>query len=210
MKKTALAIIVCSLAFGCSQYKVRTELSDPAAIKSFASAGVIFRMPGSNQFTHSEMENNFEAWIAPSAKKKNVVVVKNVDVSIGIIESDLDRFYQLSDKNTYQKYKSIGVITLFLRNNEQAIKKIFADNQLDSLLIYEVEAGSSSTMQIMTFNSNVVVVDSQMKICFMDHQKNTYDINEWYPDTIKKHLMDKISDRLMQFLVRNDYVEIKK
>ena len=102
------------------------------------------------------------------------------------------------------------MITLFLRNNEQAIKKIFADNQLDSLLIYEVEAGSSSTMQIMTFNSNVVVVDSQMKICFMDHQKNTYDINEWYPDTIKKHLIDKISDRLMQFLVRNDFVEIKK
>ncbi|HOO71257.1 MAG TPA: hypothetical protein PK926_05805 [Spirochaetota bacterium] len=154
------------------------------------------------------MEKNLDAWLSSCVKNKEVVILRDVDDPVDVVESDLDRFYQLSSKNSFMKYKTVGVITLYLRNNEESIKKILSDNQLDSLLIYEIDAGYSETMQFINFNSSVVIIDSQLRICFLDYQNKSFDIVEWDPDIIKKHLMDKMNDRLLQLLADYNFIKM--
>ncbi len=208
MKKVLFAFSVILLIVQCSTYNVKKEISDSSAIKSFQKTGIVFRIPSTNEIQHAQMEKNLDAWLSSCVKNKEVVILRDVDDPVDVVESDLDRFYQLSSKNSFMKYKTVGVITLYLRNNEESIKKILSDNQLDSLLIYEIDAGYSETMQFINFNSSVVIIDSQLRICFLDYQNKSFDIVEWDPDIIKKHLMDKMNDRLLQLLADYNFIKM--
>ena len=123
--------------------------------------------------------------------------------------SQNERFYQLADNDSFLKYKSLGSIKLFVRNNEQEIKKIFSESKLDCIIIYEVESAYSAEMQFVDFDSLIVIVDSEFNVVMLDHQKNNFDTDEFERDRVKKILMDKINERFIEKMLDINYLKKK-
>jgi hypothetical protein len=209
MKKVVIAFSFLAVLVQCSPYNVKTQISDSSAIKSFQKAGVLFRILKTNDMPRRELESNFLTWLEPGKKNRDVMLVTDAADSVASVETDHDRFYQLSSSGSFLKYKSVGMVALYLRNNEEQLKKIMADNQLDGLIVYEIDAGFSTAMQFIDFNSTVVIVDSRLEIRHLDYQKKAFDIIEWDPEIIKKHLMDKVSHRLLDLLAGYKFIEAK-
>lgn len=205
----ACSVFFVLLSFSCSKYNVKTEVTKNRALKGFKKSGIMYRFSRGSMLDRDDLYVNLEYWLASYMKLNDFVIVKDVDEKLWSMESDMDRFYQLSNQNKFLYYKSIGVITMYLRNNDEAIKKIFQDNGLDSLVIYEIDGGFSPTMQFIDFNSSVIIVDAEMQVAYLDYQKVAFDIDEWDPDIIKKHLMDKLNDRLLQVFFSYNYLKTK-
>ena len=109
--------------------------------------------------------------------------------------------------NSFLTYKSIGVVRDYINRNRDELKKIMAENTLDSLIIYEVDGYFSPELQYIDLNSMAVIIDSEMNLLYMDHQSQGFDIDEWDREMVKKILLDKISQRLIHSLESLDYLE---
>ena len=209
MKKILPFFLVTLLFVYCSGYNVRTEISDSKSLKNFKKSGIIYRLNQGHMVSLEEMIGNLEYWLASYENKNELVLIKDISEDITSTGSDIHSFNQLSTKNKFLHYKSVGVITMYLRKYEESFKRLIEEHGLDSLLIYEVDGGFSSTMQFIDFSTVVLIVDSSLKITYLDHQNVMFDIDEWDPDVIRKHLTDKINDRLLRLLFDLNYLEEK-
>ena len=133
------------------------------------------------------------------------------DISDPVVKVNLksERFYQTSIEDDFLKYKSIGILRVYLRNNSPELKKIIKDNRLDSLIIYEVDSVYSSELQFLDFNSVMAIVDAELNILLLDHQIDLFDISYVTQDGMKHTLLDKISERAVEKFIDLGYLEEK-
>ncbi|MFC1670350.1 hypothetical protein ACFL20_08140 [Spirochaetota bacterium] len=191
-------LLFFSLLSSCSTYSVTTEVDKSSLIKKVERIGVIYRLSKDSSYTYGESIKNLEYWLKGYKEKKKIITLQDVDKKISVFSLHQDKFYQVSEKGDFLKFKTIGSIKLYLRNNEESIKKILSENNLDSLVIYEVDSAFSAELQFLDFDSMIVVIDADFNIILMDHQKDTFDINEYDKARVRKYLLDKICDRFIQ------------
>jgi hypothetical protein len=98
---------------------------------------------------------------------------------------------------------------MFTSENEAALKKIFADNSLDSLIIYEVDSDYSMELQYYDYETMVVAFDPELKAVYMDHNSVMMDTDEFDTEKGRSGLMDNISKRFLQTLESLGFVDNK-
>ena len=207
MKKSVLVII--SLFFvSCSTYTVEQEINK-GIIDKYKNSAIIFRLPKSSPVSGEELEKNFNNWLAGFKKNNRLLMINNANDKIKTYDSDFNRFYQISDSNKFLLEKTMGSLSAFNRENDIELKKIISENGLDSLIFYEIDSFFSSTIQYMSFTSVIVIFDAEGKINYLDHQSDAYHTEEVSPfhSKIKMNLMDKMCERLIEELLKLDYIE---
>lgn len=207
MKKTLL-ICISLLIASCSTYNVEKEINKSSA-KKYKNSAIIFRLPKSSSVSRQEIEKNFISWLEGFQKNNRLLIPENVSEKIRFYDSEADRFYQVSEDDSFLLEKSTGSLSVFNRENEKELKNIINGNGLDSILIYEIDGFCSATIQYLSFSSMIVILDADGKISYLDHQSDAYNTEEITPfnSKIKMNLMDKISERLIEQLLNLDYIE---
>ena len=138
---------------------------------------------------------------------KNLNYISDCNEDVVFYNSLQERFYQLSDNKIFLRYKSIGVIKLYLRKNEAELKNIISLSDLDGLIIHEIYDVISSEMQFMDFDSVLVIVDKNLNILYMDYQSDEFESIESDLNVVKGHLMDKISQRFIDRLLDLEFIK---
>lgn len=202
-----MAVLVC---LQCTGYSVSTEIREGSRISKMRKAGLILHLSKGTRFTKEEHLRNITSWVAgykPSKKQLMIFAPGDYSDRLGYYGIEDDRFLQLSMNKKFLRYKSSGVINLYLRQNEAELKKIIADSNLEGIIIYEVLSVLSPEMQFYDFDTVMVIVDKSLNVVYMDYQSDGYDVDELDPAKVKKQLLDKISSRLVVKLKDLNFIE---
>ncbi|MBN2038697.1 MAG: hypothetical protein JW864_01560 [Spirochaetes bacterium] len=197
-KKITAAIIFTGVItlFSCSTQLIR----DTVTLKGIKNTGIIIRISRGSKISKDDFIQNTLYWLSNYEKNENITVIRDASEDISYYKYTQERFYQLSNENEYLKYKSIGVVNLYLQNNRNELSRIMHRHNLDSLVIYEVYNIISTEMQFLDFDSVIAVVDPGLNIAYLDHFTDHYDSTSTLLDELKNQMMDKINTKLMQDL----------
>lgn len=206
MKKIMLFLCTAIFALSCAKYSIKNEISYSSMYKKLHASGVIIRTPNDSIVTLADYRGNLAFWLSGVERTNAIMQVTNSDDSLVSSESAYDRFYQLSTNGKFLKFKSIGVITMYVKNNKALLKRIMEENKLDSFILYEVDSAYTVEMQFIDFESVIVVLDGDLNIAYLDHQVNVYNVSEYDPDLVKKHVLDAVSDRFIATMSNLNYV----
>ena len=206
IKKILLLLIIAS-TWACSTYNVAGITEKSGSIKSIKSSAIIIRATKNSRIAPVIIEKNLTVCLNGYKHLKKLKVATPNDNSIQVSKSLNDSFYQVSDSGKFLKFKSIGVVRLFVANNSDKLKSIMQENKTDSLVLYEVDSGLSAAMQYVEFNSVMVIIDKKLNIVYLDHQKDAFDSIENEAQILKSSLTDRISDRLLEILKGYDFIE---
>lgn len=208
----AITAILSLLLTGCSGFTVKTDVDEKPGLDEINRAGIIVRMAKSSKIGLEEQSTNIGYWLNQYKNAENLKIIKDAGEALTYYSVIEDRFYQQSIKyrekgyfglfwdDDYLKYKSMGVLNNYLKTNEEKLKNIINANALNGLIIYEIYNIVSLGMQFMDFDSVLAVVDKNLNIMYMDHQTDGYEISEQDFARVKKQMMDKISQRLVEGL----------
>lgn len=201
MKKVLFLSVIIALVSSCSTYRVSSEIDKKSVYSKFKKSGIIIRLSKNTSISEKNFSSTLSFWMNGLKKRNDLMVISEVTPGLSRFESSLDRFYQLSNNKDFQKYKSDGVVLTTTRKNSFELNKIMTDNGLDSIIFYEVDGGAYAEMQFIDFDSMVVIVDKNFNISYMDHQKNSFEIDEIMEADANKHLFDKISERFISQMI---------
>ncbi|MFH0975794.1 MAG: hypothetical protein V1874_08425 [Spirochaetota bacterium] len=204
--KKPLSFIIIFFILSCSSYSVKTDIKDNSSLKKIKNAGVIFRISKGSKITKQESTENLLYWLSVYEKKRNVKVIADAGDQLTYFQNPQQRFYQLSNENEYLSYKSMGVLNLYLQNNQNELLNIISKNNLDGIIIFEVFCVISTQMQFFEFESVVAVADSNLNIAYLDHQIDYFESQSSSLNDLKNQAMDKINDRLMERLHNMDFL----
>ena len=207
MGRNIFIFILLLLLSGCSTFNIETEIRENTKLDNLKSTGIIFRIPKSSQITLREYRKTINHWLKGHKLVKKLKILPYTEADLASYDTELDRFYQLSINRDFLKYKSIGVIYQYLHSNESTLTKMMHNNKLDSYIIFEIDSYFSPEMEHIDFNSLIAIVDKNMKIIYLDHQKILYQVDEYDPDRVKAILLNKISKRLLDRLSSFDYID---
>ncbi len=201
-KKSGLftVIFISFSLVSCSSYSTKVDLEKGSALRQVKKAGIILRISRNSKINGKEYQENLSNWLAAAKPVKSVTLITDCSEKVTRFSTEDERFYQLSDSGKFLKFKSTGVVNLYLRSNEEELKKLITDRGLDGLAIYEVYSIVSHEMQYLEFESVLCVVDKQLSVIYTDRQSDTFDSSEMSLDKMKIHILDKISDRLIRTL----------
>ncbi len=206
--KKAVGIFSCLvLLASCSTYKVKVDFDQKEALKKITKAGLVFRVSRNSRIPREEHLENTAHWLAGSVTLKPVTIISPCGDSVCAFRKGEDRFYQASDAGGFLKYKSAGVINLYLRNNAEELKKLLSENDVDALFIYEVYGVISPEMQFCEFESVLCAVDRNLAVIYRDHQSNYFETDAITPEKMKLTLLDRISSRLVSALEDLQFVK---
>jgi len=202
-------MITAVLALSCASQQITTEISEKASLNAFKKTGILIRAASNTSVKNADLEKNLTYWFAGYKMNSELVIIKGAPEKLTGYNDTSDRFYQLSDSRQFLKYKSLGAVLMFTSENEAALKKIFADNSLDSLIIYEVDSDYSMELQYYDYETMVVAFDPELKAVYMDHNSVMMDTDEFDTEKGRSGLMDNISKRLLQTLESLGFVDNK-
>lgn len=200
IKRLIIILTVTPFLLNCSEYSVRTYINKKSEISNLKRVGIVLRLSPGNRITKDEMINNIACWISNYKSTDKISIISDCSERISYSQSDQDRFYQLSGNDTFLKYKSIGVINLYLQNNEAELKNMMSLANLDGIMIYEINSILSTEMQFMVFDTVVAVFDRNLNIIYLDHQSDRSESDMRMLNKMKSDLMDRISNRLLEKL----------
>ncbi len=201
-----ISLILTFCTISCSKYAIKTDIEKDDNLAELKKVGIILRIAQSSRITKEEQTNNIAAWVSNYESTENISIIPDCSNEISHYSSIQDKFYQTSGNNNFLKFKTIGIINLYLRKNEDELKNIISQKSLDGLVIFETYSIISTGMQFMDFDSIIAVVDKNLNIIYLDHQTDGYDTDEQILDRAKNHLMDLITDRLLQKLLSLDFI----
>lgn len=197
MKKIAIFIV---LFISCSTYNVKVEVKK-SGISNLKQSGIIYRVPKAGIINIKDYNHDLTKWIMSYKKNNNLQILKG-EKDLSYYEQ-IDRFLQLTPENDFMKFKTIGTITYYINTNEAKLKKLFADNKLDSLIIFEVDCMYSDEFLFVDFSSLMLIIDANLEIVYIDHQSDYYDdvnvdtgdrkkIHAYTINTISERFIDKL------------------
>ena len=216
MKRTSALIIMVFLALSCGSLNVKTVQENDDAVEAVKKAGLIIRVSRDVRIGRDDYVKSISHWIAGLRPQKNLLFVSDTGDKITYFEKDEDRFYQVAEDNSYfkfnngysfLKFKSIGVVNLYLKDNRVELKKIMDDNSLDALFIYEIYGVVANEMQFIDYDTVLIMADKNLKVIYMDRQNFNDDTSEIDFDRIKIKYLDSVSDRLTRTLIKLDFLE---
>jgi hypothetical protein len=210
MRKLGILFIVSFFiisAIRCSKYSVITEISESWKIAQLKSVGLVLRISTRSKLTLEEFLENVSNWLSGHKPIKNIYIVPGSSDKRNYFSRYSERFYQIAKKKDFLKYKSIGIISNYLRINSTELKAVISENNLDGLIIYEIYNVFSSGMQFMDFDSVAVITDKNLNILYMDHQSDGFETDETDDARIKEELLNRISERFLKKLVEMDFIE---
>ncbi len=203
-KKTSIALFLVSIItqFSCSNYLIK----DNELLSKLSKAGIIFRISKSSKISKDEIIKNTQYWLSNYRKEKDITIITETSESIGYFKYPHERFFQLSNENNFLKYKSIGVLNLYLQNNRKELLNILSTNNLDSLIIFEIYSIISTEMQFFDYDTVLAVVDSNLNIAYLDSQTSHIDSESSNLEELKNQTMDKINQNLIEDLQELDFL----
>jgi len=209
MKKLFFFPLAALIITSCSSFSVKNEISETKKLKPANQVGVFFRLPRRTFVTEKDYRQTLGYWVDGYQQLKKINLLSGISSDMGIYNLDRDRFYQLNSSKDFLKFKSLGVVKSYLQAHKSEIDGLMASNNLDVLVIYEVDGFFQAELQYVDFNSLIVIVDKSMNVLFMDRQDDTYHIDEINPEKIKKHLLDKVSQRFIEAMMDIDFLKEK-
>ncbi len=193
---TAIFLISIFSLLLCSTYSIKTDIENTQILSKINNIGIIFRVSKNSKITKEELIKNFQYWLSVYKKNKNITIINNANYTIAGFKDPQERFYQLSNENTYLKYKSIGVVNKYLQTNQNELHSIIEKNNLDGLLIFEVFTVISTELQFIEFESVLAILDSDLNIAYLDHQTNNFESESSVLNDLMNQIADKINCRL--------------
>ncbi len=208
MKKILIIMLLIHsvIAINCTEFSIKTDISAKQNLGELKKIGVLQRLSHSSTITLDEQSQNIASWISNYESADKVSIITDCSKNLSTFSSIQNKIFQSTGKDTYLKYKSIGVLNLYLRKNEEELKEIISQKSLDGIIIYEIYSIVSLGMQFMDFDSVFAIVDKNLNILYLDHQTDGYDIDEHIIERVNSQLMDKISGRLIQNLMDLDII----
>ncbi len=205
MKRMLILLCIALAAVAsCNTYTVRNEIKHGSAISKMKSAGILVRLPENSRAFREEYERSIAQWIAGvPAQKKRLEIVTGASEKLVYYKSDSDRIYQLAEGNRFLRYKSLGIINMYLNENRAELKQIINEKNLDGLLVYEVFGVTSTEMQFVDFDSVVLMVDKDLKVLYLDRQTDSVPTDEFDSVKVRRKLMNSVCERLVETL--DDY-----
>lgn len=210
MRKLGVLFIVSFVfisAVRCSKYSVVTEIHESWKISQLKSVGLVLRISTRSKLTLEELSENVSNWLSGYKAIKNIYIVPGSDEKRNYFSGYSERFYQVAEKKDFLKYKSIGIVSNYLRINSTELKALISEKNLDGLIVYEIYSVFSSGMQFMDFDSVAVVTDKNLNILYMDHQSDGFETDETDSERIKEELLNNICERFLEKLIEMDFVE---
>jgi hypothetical protein len=210
MKKCSVILVALLFAASCTKYHVRNEIKDTAALSKIKKTGIIIRRTYSSPIPLKHFNRNLSQWLEPYIKLNQLFLIEKTNKDLNLSKTEADRFLQFSTEGDFQHYQTLGIVTQYLIKNKEELDKIKSENNLDSLIIFEVDAGYSVELQFSDFNSLVVIIDNNNKIAFMDRQHDKYETFEIDQNVLREELLDLISNRLIGTLVDLKLIKERK
>lgn len=205
MKKYFVLVLISFFIASCSSSpEVITSENDK--IENVKRAAVILRTPQNTLLYQEDILSNMTKWIAGYKKIKPVTFISTSKESLSEYMGEENAFYQIDSDGKFLKYKSIGTIKQFVKENENILKETMLSDNSDILVFYEVKAAYSLEMENMLYNSVIVVLDKELNIVFLDHIKK-YESVSSLDKPIKDELLNIVSNRFIDFLVDFDMLE---
>jgi hypothetical protein len=207
MKRTSALILMVFLALSCGSLNVKTVQENDDAVEAVKKAGLIIRVSRDVRIGRDDYVKSISHWIAGHKPEKNLLFVSDAGDKLTYFANDDDRFYQVTEDGSYLKFKSIGVVNLYLKDNREELKKIIDANSLDAIFIYEIYGVVANEMQFIDYDTVLVMADKNLKVIYMDRQNFNDDTSEIDFDRIKIKYLDSVSERLTRTLIRLDFME---
>ena len=204
LRLISICIIFC---FACASQSVKTEIKDNPSISGLTQLGILIRLADNSRIKKEEQLNNISCFLSDYKQEVGIKLIYDSSKEIDTFTSRENRFYQNDDNQDFFLFKSIGLIKLYVQKNISGLKKILSDNNLNSLLIYEIYNIISSEMQFMDYSSVSIILDKNLNIIYLDHQSEGFDSKENDFKLLKSKLMDKLSERLIKRLLNLDFIE---
>ena len=210
MKKVCLIAAIASILFvSCSSYGVKKEINKSSHIKKLEKVGIIIRTPRSSILTNSEIMLSIQKWSGAYTEKKELVYLSHEEMSDALYMYDarLGRFAQVDESNSFMKFKTMGVINLFLRTHREELQSIMEKNGFDGLVIFEVDGFYSRELQYIDVYSMTIMVDAEFNILFLDRQTHSRNVNEMVGDRVRGILLSDIGGRFVTVLRKMHCIE---
>lgn len=202
---SVVAVMLCIVS--CGTYTVVQEVENNDGVEGITKAGIVMRVPRNIRIAREEYINNIRQWLTGVKALKELYVFQEGSEELVYTKGDEDRFYQFSERSRFLKYKSLGIINLYLRNNSAELKKMISDKNLNGVIFYEVFGVTSTEMQFVDFDSVVTIVDKNLNVVYLDHQSNNFSTSEFDFDKVKHKLFDLVSQRLVEKLDDLEFLE---
>ncbi len=198
MKKIVTALFVLTFLSGCGSYSVKTEVDSRASLKDAKKMGVIIRVPQKSRISRDDILASLSHLMNGYEHIVKIDIVPDLSAQVTEFADDENRFYQPSSDSEYFKFKSIGILRSYLRNNSDEIKKAMEVNSLDGIIIYEVYGIVSTEMLMYQFDSVIALTDKTSEIVYLDHQNNRYNTNENDFNAQRSEILNHISLRFTE------------
>lgn len=210
MKKLLFFPLAALIISSCSSFSIKNEIDKTDKLKPVKKTGIFFRIPKRTFVNEKDYRQTLHYWVEGYQQLKKITLLTGISSEMGLYTSGQNRFYQLNENRDFLKFKSLGVVKSYLQAHKTEIDGIMASNNLDALVVYEVDGFFQAQLQHVEFNSLIVIVDKSMNVLFMERQDNTYpDVDEINPEKIKKHLLDKVSQRFIEAMTDIDFLKEK-
>ncbi|TAL32433.1 MAG: hypothetical protein EPN93_15865 [Spirochaetes bacterium] len=201
-----VTLIVALFILSCSTYTTESITRKGDLLKSITNAGLILRISKNSKIEKEDYIRSASQWLGALTTVRGLILLTQASDAVSTYTSEAERFYQISGNGEFQKFKSSGVINMYVRGNEAELKKIMEEKKLDGMVFYEIYSISSMEMQFIDFDSTVCVLDKNLQVAYTDRQADKFEIDEMNSETIKNRLLDKISERLVETLVGLKFV----
>ncbi len=209
MKNYWVIVVALLFAVSCGKYHVKNEINNEPALGKLKKTGIIIRKTHNSPLTLRLIKKNMAQWLEPYKKTNNLVLIEKTSKNLDTAKTESDRFQQFSNKGDFQFYQTIGIITHYLNANKEELEKIKSENNCDSLLIYEIDAGYSLELQYTDFGTMIIIIDKNNKILSMDRQYDKYETFEIDKNVMREELLDQISNRLIDLITKLKYIKEK-
>jgi len=209
MKKYGILALAFLFMVSCSRYHVKNEIKNGSALSKFKNSGVMYHNPQSSPIRIALMSRTLTQWLESYTRINTLQILEIKDKALVTSKSEFDQFLQLTEDNGFLYYKTLGIVNRYLQENRDALTKLMTDNNLDSLIIYEVDPSLSAEMQYTDFSSMMVIVGKDLKVEYMDRQYDDFDTNEYDKDLMQNHILDEINSRFIELMIKLKYLKKK-
>jgi len=201
-----VSIILVILLSSCAKYSVKEEIDRTSRV-DVKKAGILLRISRKAMLGYNIHYETLQKWLKGYTQNVELELINGKSDYYAYFSNEQDRFYQLSMNNEFLKYKSLGVINSYLYRYKNDLSALMKSKNLDVLIIYEVYGIASVGMQFLDFDSMAVIIDKNLKVVYLDHQHDRFNSNDYSIDLLKDQLLNKMNDRMLEFLMDLDYIE---
>ena len=203
MRSVLFLLCLVPVFVSCSGFSVKRVVAKNDALPALKSSGVIIRVWKNSVLLPPDIQSNMRYWFDETQKNNSLTFMPSEPF---LYHTDSDRFYQISE-GSFLAHKSTGVVRTFLSDNREELSDLMKDNNLDSLIFYEVDGFFSPELQAADIKSVVLIVDRDLNILYMDCYSKDMELDEWDRDTIKKIILDWVSRRFVYSMQSLGYIK---